>query len=697
MTDAVRKDGDGRIAASLPGIAASGSLFAYLYCMLASTAIISRPIPGGALFMIGQVTLLFVKLIRPGDFRRLPGSMRRGGLFLGALSALFALGILLIYPLAVDLPGVWLIFALSLMVLAMGELMETVERACRHRGLNRVRHTVRQAELALLFCGAAALILFLSLSAQAAWYLLGGFALCCLFQLISVRRADIRSREAGTPSRGLGDEYAQLAQVNAYKVFRAVMMITVTALQVTMILIYTFIGTTADSLLSSLLIAFFCTFLAQWLTTRLFRRSLARHRLEPSTALLTGLVLWFLSLVSFSLRSFDTGAAFSYAALALCSAGVTMSSRALEVMERDMRDVVRFATGSPAGEALVQGHAALREYSALIGGMIALLGLALVTLISGGSITGERIRLVTQPMLLLPALALVGAAVPIALRFPLDRRVITKVRTFLKIKENGETNLPLQKQLEDLIVKVHRKRYGIKLLILFLRPFFYSRVIGQDKVRPEPGTSCVFTCNHGEIWGPVVTNLFIPFSFRPWVINEISEASESTTYLYDYTFKRQKWLPEKLKWPATRLTTAFLKWCMRSLDSITVYRDSPLALMRTFRNTAAAMEAGDNILIFPENPNDPSLEKPGYLREGIGPFFSGFAMVAQFYYQHTGKRAQFYPIYADKKAHTLTFGEPVRYDPDAPANEEKQRIADHLRNEMFRMANENAADEGRRG
>ena len=52
-----------------------------------------------------------------------------------------------------------------------------------------------------------------------------------------------------------------------------------------------------------------------------------------------------------------------------------------------------------------------------------------------------------------------------------------------------------------------------------LRPFFYSKVIGAETVRPEQDTSIIFTCNHGELWGPVVSNLFIPFSFRPWVID----------------------------------------------------------------------------------------------------------------------------------------------------------------------------------
>ena len=40
---------------------------------------------------------------------------------------------------------------------------------------------------------------------------------------------------------------------------------------------------------------------------------------------------------------------------------------------------------------------------------------------------------------------------------------------------------------------------------------------------------------------------------------------------------------------------------MRQVDSIPVYHDNPRKLMLTFRETVSAMEAGDNILIFPEN------------------------------------------------------------------------------------------------
>ena len=669
------------------------SMFGYLYSMLASTVILGKPVLGGALYMVGRVTVLFSRLAMKGDFRRLPKSLRRSGIILGILSALLALGVLLVYPLAVDLPALWLVFALACLVLLMGELTHRFELAQRKLALNRVRRVVRMVEAMLLFLGIAALILFVTMPTPAsAWHLLGGFALCCLLQGIALQTKKEPSHiqtDEGLLPEDLSGQYKQLTQVNAYKTFRTVMIITIIAFQVTLIIIYTFIGVSSQSMLYSLAIAFACTALAHWLTTLLLTRSSRLKQPEPATVLIIGLVLWMASLVFFALYSAARSLVWRYLSLAFCSGGVTMATYALSSLEKDMRDIIHFATTERPGAALARSHAALLEYATLIGGMIALAGLALVTLLSGGSLTPQDITLSAQPLLLLPALALVVAAIPAAFRIPLERSVVQKIQTFLQLKENGETNLPLQKQLEDSIIKVRRRRYGVKLIIRVLQPFFYSKVIGADTVQQEPGTSLVFTCNHGELYGPIVTNLFIPFSFRPWVIDEIAQPDETPSYLYKNTVSRQSWIPERLKWPATKLVSKFLEWATRSLDCIPVYRDNPRELVSTFRLTAQAMEAGDNILIFPENPNDSSLPHPGYVKEGVGPFFTGFAMVAQIYHQRTGKCTTFYPIFADKFNRSLTFGQPVRYNPDTPPAEEKQRIADHLRAEMIRICKEN--------
>ena len=125
---------------------------------------------------------------------------------------------------------------------------------------------------------------------------------------------------------------------------------------------------------------------------------------------------------------------------------------------------------------------------------------------------------------------------------------------------------------------------------------------------------------------------------------------------------------------------------MASIECIPVYRNHPRDLINTFRESAAAMQAGDNLLIFPEDPNDPSLQQNGYVREGVGPFFKGFVNVAQIYHRRTGKCAQFYPLFADKHRHRLTFGEPIRYNPDNPPVDEQERVSTHLWQEMNRLS-----------
>ena len=672
-----------------PAIASFYALFGYLYCMLAAPVLGLHPVVGGALYLVGQVTVHSVRLNKPDRRKYLPRAQRVAGMVLGAICGLLALGLLLIYPLAVDLPVIWLMFAIASLTHPMEHLTRRLYLASFSRVENRVRRVVRLVEATLVFIAIAALLFFLSCPADDAWYLLGGYALYCLLRVVRLLKTDESEKPGEVPEKvqAFLSQEQQVAQVNAYKSFRAIMLITMTALQVTMLLIFTFIGTRAVGLIASLLVAFFCTTLSQWGTKWLLRRRRKRRLgVEPATVLVIGLGIWLLSLVAFTRYGMDSGVIWSYLALGFSSAGVTMATVSLHALESDMRGVVQFATGAKPGPALDMAHEALAENAALIGEMLVLLGLMGVTLFARGAFEGGSLSLSLQPLLLVPALVLVAAAFLSAFRFPLDRRLTAKLRAFLRLQENGETNLPLQKQLEDTVIKVHRKRYGIKLIILILRPLFYVRVIDKEKVRAIPGVSTVFTCNHGEIYGPIVTNLYVPFSFRPWVIDEIAEPDRSAQYLYRNTLSRQRWIPKRLRLPAAKALMVFLAWVMRSLDSITVYRDNPRELVRTFRETAAAMEAGDNLLIFPENPNDDSLDKAGYLREGVGEFFTGFAMIAQIYHQKTGKCAQFVPIFADKKHRTLSFGEPTFYKPEGPPRQEQQRISDYLRGEMLRMA-----------
>ena len=253
------------------------------------------------------------------------------------------------------------------------------------------------------------------------------------------------------------------------------------------------------------------------------------------------------------------------------------------------------------------------------------------------------------------------------------------------MQQEGKENPALQKQLEAVVVQRSLKHYGVKLIIAVLRPLYYHKIKGRENIRLDPDTPCIFCCNHGEIYGPIVTNLYVPFSFRPWVTYEMTDRKAIADRVCNGTLKDQKILPKAMMhFIVDRMAAPFLAWIMRSVDSIPVYHDNPRKLMQTFRETIAAMEAGDNILLFPENADTSADHR--YQKEGVSEFFTGFTMVGQMYYNKTGKCAQFIPLYADKHKRLITFGTPTRYDPDAAPNDEKERLCTHLRGEMLRLA-----------
>ena len=230
-----------------------------------------------------------------------------------------------------------------------------------------------------------------------------------------------------------------------------------------------------------------------------------------------------------------------------------------------------------------------------------------------------------------------------------------------------------------------KKNFGIRVVELVLRPFFYQLVRGTENVHLDPDIPCVFVCNHGEILGPVVCTLFSPYPFRPWSAYEMLDREMVVERTMNGTFQNIKGLKRKLlRWLMTHVGAPFLIWLLRSEFCIEVYHDNPHKLMQTFRETIAAMQEGDNILVFPENAATSSDGR--YVEQGVSEFFTGFTMIGQLYANKTGKCPLFVPMYTDKKKRLLTFGKPTRYNSDAPVNEEKERLCRYLRGEIMRLA-----------
>ena len=127
-------------------------------------------------------------------------------------------------------------------------------------------------------------------------------------------------------------------------------------------------------------------------------------------------------------------------------------------------------------------------------------------------------------------------------------------------------------------------------------------------------------------------------------------------------------MPEIEKRVLARMAAWLSVNVMGQLECIPVYRDSPQKLRETFRLTIESMEAGDNLLIFPENPENK------YPSEGIGELSPGFVMLADIYWKRKKKRLRMLPMYADKKRRTITFGNIIEFNPDNNLKDEQDRI-----------------------
>lgn len=662
-----------------------GALYAYLFCMMASNLLLSRPILGGALYLTGRVALLFSQLFRPTLRQVISRSLRRTGIILLIVVFLLLMALMMVLPIEMHAAEFWCLFALVLCIMLRRPLMRyAAEKGMLgdHRPLKKIG-LLLLVQLGLLPVPFMLMLIFANLAASTILSLLGGFLVSGLFEFTSISRLKI---PAGTDFASVQQEEAALSGVHAYRIFQYALWAATTALQITQVMTFTFIGVSADALILCMGIALLCTYAASLLTNLLLRRTQARKP-DPTFLMTIGLVAWLYGLILFIRALDEPTSVTNYLSLALCTMGVTIFSRTITAMEGDMRRVAAFGIGHTPSAATYAAQRIRLNFASLIGQLIALLALTLLALLSAEhtGMDGQALFSSFSPLFTLPALALVAVALVFSLLFPMNKQHMEKLRRYMELQKEGQENTSLHEQLEAVVIKKSLKRYGIKILLMVLRPLYYHKIRGRENIHLDKDTACVFVCNHGEIYGPIVTNLYVPFSFRPWVTYEMMDRAVVADRVLNGTFRDVKWLPQGvLRFLVERIAAPVLVWIMKSVDSIPVYHDQPRKLMQTFRQTTAAMEAGDNILLFPENAA--TTQDQRYAREGVSEFFTGFTMIGQLYHNKTGKCAQFIPLYADKHTRTITFGVPTRYNPDIPNTEEKERLCAYLRGEMLRLA-----------
>ena len=197
--------------------------------------------------------------------------------------------------------------------------------------------------------------------------------------------------------------------------------------------------------------------------------------------------------------------------------------------------------------------------------------------------------------------------------------------------------------------------------------------VGAERIPAEP---VVLVGNHCQAHGPLAGELRMPIPRKTWCAAEIMERETAADYAFrDFWSQNPKWtLPFYRLLSRAIVPLAVL--IFNQAETIPVYRDS--RVLSTFRQSVQTLEGGVSLLIFPEQDRR--------CNQILDDFQDRFIDLAKLYHRRTGKALAFVPMYLCPARREIHFGDPLRFDPQAPLEAERQRIKEGLMASITEMA-----------
>lgn len=210
---------------------------------------------------------------------------------------------------------------------------------------------------------------------------------------------------------------------------------------------------------------------------------------------------------------------------------------------------------------------------------------------------------------------------------------------------------------------ISRRYRVIRWLVRLFFPRFHTE--GLENLPQEP---FILVGNHSQAYGPIAGELYVPGNPYTWCTGEMMNRREAPDYAFR-DFWSQK--PRAVRWLFylfSRLIGPLAELIFNNARTVAVYHD--MRIMQTFRESVARLEEGDDLLIFPEcyDPHN----------QIVYAFQDHFVDVARMYYKKTGKAVPFVPMYLAPRRKTIYIGQPVRFCPETPIREERERVCSYL-------------------
>lgn len=216
---------------------------------------------------------------------------------------------------------------------------------------------------------------------------------------------------------------------------------------------------------------------------------------------------------------------------------------------------------------------------------------------------------------------------------------------------------------------------GLFLIFKFFFSFRYKRVKIADPEQLETKNTIIIA-NHAQLNGPIIAQLCLPDNIYIWANGQMVKPRDVPKYAMDDFFPYKKGWTRIFYKIASYLLAPLLPCVMANGRVIPVYHDIRMAA--TVKNTIKRLSEGKNVMIFPE-----CHEKKNNI---VNCFREQFVDVASLYYKRTGEKIRFLPMYIAPKLDLCCFGKSTIFDPEEELAAERSRIAEHLSQEITRIA-----------
>ena len=185
----------------------------------------------------------------------------------------------------------------------------------------------------------------------------------------------------------------------------------------------------------------------------------------------------------------------------------------------------------------------------------------------------------------------------------------------------------------------------------------------------KPDNGSIILSNHAGAASPLNLEVYADFPIRMWGTHEMNSGFKKLYRYQTRVYYNKCWhwnlhLARLFCLIASPLTNLFYK----GLNLISTYHDS--RMLNTIKESVAAIEKGDNIVIYPENSEN------GYLNV-LESFHAGFVLLAEAL-KKLGKDVKIFVAYFKKKERKFIFDKPVLFSKLKERFGARQEIADYL-------------------